>query len=146
MLIVPGGGQNDLWHNLNCRGKYAGEIRIEITYYDTRPKQEKAEKIRPTKANDADEGGRDTLKGPRQPKAHVKRRPLPSDPVTGAPPPQSDESLPRAYQQPSANPEHVHTPTRGYQFLNSIPNQSPLQSVEYNTPPPRTSQPQGYGG
>jgi hypothetical protein len=43
-VVVAGGGQNDLWHNLNCKGKYAGEIRIEITYYDTRPKQEKAEK------------------------------------------------------------------------------------------------------
>ncbi|KAK7721863.1 hypothetical protein SLS63_009388 [Diaporthe eres] len=40
-IVVPGGGQNDLWHNLTCKGKYAGEIRIELTYYDTRPKPEK---------------------------------------------------------------------------------------------------------
>ncbi|KAA6410981.1 MAG: C2 domain containing [Lasallia pustulata] len=39
-VVVPGGGQNDLWHNLNCKGRYAGEIRIELTYYDTRPKEE----------------------------------------------------------------------------------------------------------
>jgi hypothetical protein len=77
-VIVLGGGQNDLWHNLNCKGKYAGGIRIEITYYDSRPKQEKA--------------------------------PLPSDPVTGALPPQNDDSPPRAYQAPSAIPDHVQTP------------------------------------
>jgi hypothetical protein len=29
-VVVPGGGQNDLWHTLSCKGKYAGEIRIEI--------------------------------------------------------------------------------------------------------------------
>ena len=40
-VVVPGGGQNDLWHNLSCKGKYAGEVRLEVTYYDTRPKQEK---------------------------------------------------------------------------------------------------------
>jgi hypothetical protein len=41
-VIVPGGGQSNTWHTLNSRGKYAGEILIEITFYDTRPKQEKA--------------------------------------------------------------------------------------------------------
>jgi hypothetical protein len=41
MVVVPGGGQNDLWHNLQCKGRYAGEIRIELTYYDTRPREEK---------------------------------------------------------------------------------------------------------
>jgi hypothetical protein len=41
-VIVPGGGKNNLWHHLNFQGKYAGEILIEITFYDKRPKQEKA--------------------------------------------------------------------------------------------------------
>jgi hypothetical protein len=40
-IITPGGGQSDDWHTLNCKGKYAGEIRMEVTYYDTRPKTEK---------------------------------------------------------------------------------------------------------
>ena len=39
---MQGGGQSDTWHTLHCKGKYAGEIRIELTYYDTRPKGEKA--------------------------------------------------------------------------------------------------------
>lgn len=145
-VIIPGGGQNDLWHTLNCRAKYAGEIRIEITYYDSRPKQEKAEKVRQGSDNTAEDAGRDSLKGPRQPKAPVKRRPLPSDPVTGAPPPQADDSPPRAYQPPFVIPDHIKTPTRGYQSPNYIPNQSPLQSLEYQTPPHRTPQSQGYGG
>ncbi|KAK8210742.1 C2 domain-containing protein, partial [Phyllosticta capitalensis] len=36
-VIVPKGGQSDTWHSLQCKGKYAGEIRLELTYYDTRP-------------------------------------------------------------------------------------------------------------
>jgi hypothetical protein len=163
-VVVPGGGQNDLWHTLSCKGKYAGEIRIEITYYDTRPKQEKPEKIKQAGANGVEDGKRDSLRGPRQPKAPVKRRPLPSDPVTGAPAPLLDynqtpprgyppspaavqeysQTPPRGYQpSPSAIPEHLQTPSRGHQSPNFIPNQSPLQSVEYSTPP-QFSQSQGY--
>ncbi|RKF78729.1 putative c2 domain containing protein [Golovinomyces cichoracearum] len=43
-ILIPGGGQNTLWHNLKCKGKYAGEVRAEITYTDTRPGQEKTAK------------------------------------------------------------------------------------------------------
>ncbi|TVY78422.1 Ingression protein fic1 [Lachnellula suecica] len=168
-VVVPGGGQNDLWHNLNCRGKYAGEIRIEITYYDTRPKQDRPEKIKQAGTNGVEDGARDSLKGPRQPKAApVKRRPLPSDPVTGAPAPMAIpdhvQTPPRGYQSPTgtpdyaqrgyqssgtpdyvqtpprgqpptAIPDHVQTPPRGHQSPSYIPNQSPLQSVEYSMPP-----------
>jgi hypothetical protein len=87
-LIIPGGSQNDHWHPLQCRGKYAGEIRMEMTYYDTRQqdealierRQEAADrvqgKIPPTPSSTG-------LSGPRQLK-DVKRRPLPSGPP-GAP-------------------------------------------------------------
>lgn len=191
-VVVPGGGQNDLWHNLSCKGKYAGEIRIEITYYDTRPKQEKPERNRPAAAtaNGVDEGSRDSLRGPRQPKSQspIKRRPLPSDPVTGAPalpvnipdqvqtpprgypssssssvPPEHASTPPRGYQNapgsvpehrqtpprghpnhPSAIPDHVQTPQRGYQSPNFIPNQSPLQNMEYSAPPSNFSPAQRY--
>lgn len=40
-VIVRGGGQHDGWHSLNCKGRSAGEIRMEITYYDTREREEK---------------------------------------------------------------------------------------------------------
>lgn len=220
-VVVPGGGQNDIWHNLSCKGKYAGEIRLEITYYDTRPQQERPEKLKQAGANGVEDGGRESLRGPRQPKAPVKRRPLPSDPVSGGSGPspmvtpdhvhtpprgyppspttapdhgptpprgyrepsaipdhiqtqtpprgyyspsaapelptpprgyQSPSSAvehnstpPRGYQNPpSAIPEHVLTPSRGYQSPSYIPNQSPLQSVEYSTPPSQFSRSQGY--
>ena len=48
-VVIPGGGRNDTWHNLNYRGKYAGEIRIEMTYYDSRPKVEKPQRSREKK-------------------------------------------------------------------------------------------------
>ncbi|RDL37522.1 C2 (Calcium CaLB) [Venustampulla echinocandica] len=194
-VVVPGGGQSDIWHTLTCKSKYAGEVRIEITYYDTRPKQDRQEKAKQGASSGMDAGGRDSLKGPRQPKPPVKRRPLPSDPVSGAPAPTAIPdhvpTPPRGYQSPTATPEHarpsprgyqsstngpeyvqtpprhqvphatpehvqarpraapmaipdhVQTPPRGYQSPNHIPNQSPLQNVEYNTTASQFS-PSGY--
>ncbi|KAI0164230.1 hypothetical protein GGR52DRAFT_558927 [Hypoxylon sp. FL1284] len=109
-IVVRGGGQSDQWHSLTCKGKYAGEVRIEITYYDSRPKLEKpaAKPNAVAPGTDAEAAG-----GPQ--KAQVKRRPLPSDPVTG-----------QAPSPPAADP--VHTPARPQ------PNKSPLSAVEYNTP------------
>lgn len=131
-VVVPGGGQNDLWHNLNCKGKYAGEIRIEITYYDSRPKQEKvSDKVRQGTPNGQD-AARESMRGPREPKPPVKRRPLPADP-TGASP------------SPAAVPDHVQTPPRGHQTPTYISTQSPLQAMEYNTPA-RAAQPQQHYG
>ena len=81
-VVVPGGGKDDQWHHLHCRGRFAGEIRIELTYYDTRPKDPKQDDRRPSETAFAPEqreisGG---LGGPRQQKP-VKRRPLPADPT-----------------------------------------------------------------
>ena len=153
-VIVPGGGQNDIWHSLSYRGKYAGEIRIEITYYDTRPKEEKLEKPKLASANGIDEGARDSLRGPRQPKGPVKRRPLPSDPVTGAPPPEPvDQTPPRGYQQPIAVPDHVQTPPRGYPLGSAVPShvqqppreyQPPTAMLEHVQTPPRGYQSPNY--
>jgi hypothetical protein len=128
-IIVPGGGQNDMWQNLSCRGKYAGEIRLEITYYDNRPKPERsvAKPKQPAPA-EVDAG---TAKH----RTPVKRRPLPSDPVTG-------EASPAASPAAAPSPDHYQTPppprTHAKQHSHSgfIASQSPLQAVEYNTPPP----------
>ncbi|KAH8671811.1 kinase-like domain-containing protein [Tricladium varicosporioides] len=38
-VIVRGGGQKDFWQSLSCGGKYAGEVRAELTFYDSRPRQ-----------------------------------------------------------------------------------------------------------
>ncbi|KAF8429603.1 C2 domain-containing protein, partial [Tirmania nivea] len=32
-ILISGGGQDDGWRQLHFRGKYAGEIRAEITFY-----------------------------------------------------------------------------------------------------------------
>src|SRR5580700_2250720 len=122
-VVVLGGGQNDLWHNLSCKGKYAGEIRIEITYYDSRPKQEKpSDKARQSITNGVADGARDSMAGSRQPKVPVKRRPLPADPVAVS-------------SGPVATPDHVQTPPRGHQTPPTyVQTQSPLQAVEYSTP------------
>ncbi len=108
-LVVPGGGQNDLWHNLNCKGRYAGEIRIELTYYDTRPKEEKAEERRQDASTTGPQDqGRDTVGGPRQPK-QVKRRPLPADPTETL---SSRPAMPDHSQ--SAPQPYTTTPDRHY--------------------------------
>lgn len=118
-IVVRGGGQSDQWHGLNCKGKYAGNIRIEITFYDSRPKPEKAAQPKSMKSNpelDAVASAQRLV---------VKRRPLPSDPITG--------------QAPAHVLEPVNTPPRAHPNLPSAPilNQPPqLQALEYNTPPP----------
>ena len=71
-VISPGGGKNDLWQQLNYKGKYAGELRIELTYYDARPKQELAESV-PGMDEFRQSGG----------SGRVKRRPLPGNPNSG---------------------------------------------------------------
>lgn len=118
-IILPGGGQNDQWQTLNCRGKYAGEIRIEITYYDSRPKPEKpAVKPRPVVSGIDQDVSVGSLRAP------VKRRPLPSSPgsIDTRVKVEAGQIPPGPRPLPSANPV--------------IPLQSPLQALEYNTPPP----------
>lgn len=71
-IILPGGGKGDLWQGLTCKGKYAGEIRVELTYYDSREKPETKEET----VSMAEELRQQY--GTLQPK--VKRRPLPTNP------------------------------------------------------------------
>ncbi|KAI2625830.1 hypothetical protein GGR54DRAFT_593095 [Hypoxylon sp. NC1633] len=123
-IVVRGGGQSDQWHSLNCKGKYAGEVRIEITYYDSRPKPDKsvANAVAPNPDPETASGSQKTT---------VKRRPLPSDPVTGQAP---SPSVPDQVHQ-------VHTPSRSQPNppTSYIPNQSPLQAIEYGTSPSNRS-------
>lgn len=121
-IVVGGGGQSDQWHQLNFKGKYAGEIRIEITFYDSRPKPEKPVPVKPKQPAEADAA---TAYGS-LPRAGPKRRPLPSDPVTGQAPASSAPDL--VHQTP---PRPQPNPPTSY-----IATQSPLQSIEYNSTPP----------
>ncbi|KXG45932.1 C2 calcium/lipid-binding domain, CaLB [Penicillium griseofulvum] len=118
-LIIPGGSQNDHWHPLQWRGKYAGEIRIEMTYYDTREqdevligrRKEAADRVQGKIPSTPSSTG---LSGPRQLK-DVKRRPLPSGPAGAparpAPPEQAHSAPPIHHPVPSrpAIPEHSNT-------------------------------------
>lgn len=123
-IIICGGGQSDQWHNLNYRGKYAGEVRIEITYYDSRPKPEKpAPKPKPAAAET------DGTAAPQQ-RSTPKRRPLPSDPVTGQPPSPSvpHHNTTQTPPRPQANPPSS---------ASYVPDHSTLQAVEYSTSQPQ---------
>ncbi|KAF2029583.1 hypothetical protein EK21DRAFT_101064 [Setomelanomma holmii] len=106
-VITPGGGQSDDWHPLNCKGKYAGEIRIELTYYDTRPKAEKPV-VEARKESARPDGQSPALGGPRESKP-VKRRPLPSDP-TGASPSPNNAPEPRGLRGVRAGPRELGSP------------------------------------
>ncbi|KAH0533933.1 hypothetical protein FGG08_007451 [Glutinoglossum americanum] len=121
-VVVPGGGQNDLWHTLNCKGKYAGDIRIELTYYDTRPKDEKpaGEMRRESARHGGEEGEREAVGGPRQLK-QVKRRPLQPDAANAPEAAVPDHALP-----------HLHngTPSREYRH-SALLTQS---SMDHNSP------------
>lgn len=105
-----------MWHNLSCKGKYAGEIRIELTYYDSRPREEKpAERRRESARNGLEETGRESLSGPRQPKP-LKRRPLPADPTDSSPlrpsMPSHSQSSPLTFTppQPQQPPQYSRAP------------------------------------
>ncbi|KAL1610150.1 hypothetical protein SLS60_001815 [Paraconiothyrium brasiliense] len=146
-VIIPGGGQSDTWHGLNCRGKYAGEIRIELTYYDTRPKEEKTPAVQ--KQQSARPGGSPAVGGPRE-STPVKRRPLPSDPTGTSPSPvhtpeqrglRGIQAGPRSY----GSPRHEHTPSKSRSSQHAdtpprrpLPGASPLTE----TPPPKQHTPQ----
>lgn len=158
-VIHPGGGQSDGWHTLDCKGKYAGEIRIEFTYYDTRPKAEKpaADKRRePAQA----EGPSPAVGGPRgargaRESTPIKRRPLPSDPTAAAS--SSPLSTPehrglqgvRAGPREMGAPRHAQEPVPLQSSRRPVPEASPVaaappsrqQSQEPYPPDPRTSNP-----
>lgn len=105
-IIKPGGGKNDLWHQLNCKGRFAGEIRTELTYYDTRPREETSEERRNSAPLEVATGQPSSgVSGPRQPKP-VKRRPLPVDPTD----PARSASLP---QLPQSRKQQYHVESPG---------------------------------
>ncbi|KAH4932401.1 hypothetical protein HBI39_211560 [Parastagonospora nodorum] len=106
-VITPGGGQSDDWHPLNCKGKYAGEIRIELTFYDTRPKAEKPV-VEKRRESTRPEGQSPAVGGPRE-SMPVKRRPLPSDP-TGATPSPSNTPEQRGLRGLRAGPRELGSP------------------------------------
>lgn len=140
-IIVSGGGQSDQWQGLTCRGKYAGDIRIEVTFYDSRPKPDRpVAKPKPALS----ETDAQQHKVP-------KRRPLPSDPYTGqtpaaplppapshAPtPPRPQPNTPRDYGPDMSTPDYTQPPLRAPQSSSSMSfgmDHTPSPSGQYGTP------------
>ncbi|KAJ5797458.1 uncharacterized protein N7503_006754 [Penicillium pulvis] len=137
-LIIPGGSQDDHWHPLQSKGKYSGEVRIEMTYYDTRQqdeaiiekRKEAAERVqgKPAAAAITSSSG---LSGPRQLNA-FKRRPLPTDPSGVAPP------RPPVQEQPQPAPA-LHHPMPSRNIREQVQNM-PMASV----PEPAQTYPQRH--
>ena len=131
---MHGGGRNDIWHNLNCKGKYAGEIRIELTYYDTRPREDNPQQRKQSAQADGTlsaGSGREGMSGPRQMNA-TKRRPLPADPTAPSP---SPHTTPQPL--PGVPPRAVEVPTDEF-YRESPPLHGQLQQSQYDpmqTPP-----------
>jgi hypothetical protein len=148
-LIIPGGSQNDHWHPLQYRGKYAGEIRIEMTYYDTREqdevligrRQEAADRVQgKIPSTPSSNTG---LSGPRQLK-DVKRRPLPSGPP-GAParpaPLEQTHSAPSLHHPAPSRPiipEHSNTIATAPDTVSHVPRNSEpaYDASSYRAPSP----------
>jgi hypothetical protein len=133
-VVVPGGGQNDLWHQLQFKGKYAGEIRMELTYYDTRPKDEtvlekRREKTRNNSQSTAAGSEVGSLKhlGPRD----IKRRPLPPSPASSSPSqnPLREPALPT--QQPPQTYEQAVVPRSQLPMAHFGANGSNHSSLQY---------------
>ncbi|KAK3714506.1 hypothetical protein LTR37_007812 [Vermiconidia calcicola] len=130
-IIVPGGGKGDHWQGLMCKGKYAGELRLELTYYDSRPKPEAAPESAVGAEDLRQSAGCETLR--------VKRRPLPSNP-------NSRHATPDTIQGP-ANPgraKHGPRDLRMPSRTNSMPPETvmnPQPNVGYGAPAPANAQP-----
>ncbi|TKA70086.1 hypothetical protein B0A55_08028 [Friedmanniomyces simplex] len=123
-VLVPGGGKADLWQGLNCKGKYAGEIRIELTYYDSRPKPEKT---RSESVAGEDEMFSQSVGGSGS--GRVKRRPLPSNPNSGTTTPDGIPDVGVAMPgRAKHGPRDLRMPSRA--------NSMPPEPVGYQPPPP----------
>uniref|UniRef100_A0A093UYY5 Ingression protein fic1 n=1 Tax=Talaromyces marneffei PM1 TaxID=1077442 RepID=A0A093UYY5_TALMA len=141
-VIIPGGGQSDSWHELRFRNKYAGDIRLEMTYYDTRPEDEAVierrtvvtEKPQSRSSNNTAPTGSSSLSGPRQPRP-IKRRPLPDDP-TGASPSRATPAASAAPPVPvvAAPPVAPAAPVQDYSAPIPSNTQPPRPSADYAPP------------
>lgn len=131
-VIIPGGGKSDQWQQLNFKGKYAGDIRMELTYYDTRPKPETIVEARKQrdKSHSVASDALSTASGPRQlgPR-EIKRRPLPPGPGGFS---SSTLPGPNAERWPSDEPPEAYG-NHGYSNANPPP-RPPKQKFVPETP------------
>ncbi|KAH0612158.1 uncharacterized protein H6S33_010210 [Morchella sextelata] len=118
-ILVTGGGTDDGWRGLKCKDKYAGEILVELTFWDMRPTpetQKRTDETSVVKQREVEERRRDPMRklgGAREMGSREripKRRPLPSDPSLS----REDLSLPSQQSQEPARAtrrsRHSHHP------------------------------------
>lgn len=128
-VIIPGGGQNDKWHGLQCKGKYAGEIRMEMTFYDTRPKDDAV--IERRKEAERKEARADARQAGTRLSKQTRRRPLPADP-TGGPGSRPGHSEHPKLQGPRSNEPRSTPPPRPQKAPDQVPR--PRSSNKRETP------------
>jgi len=135
-VIKPGGGQNDVWHQLSFKGKYAGDVRIELTYYDIRerPQEKKPAKERSSQPTESVCGSEISLPasrslGPRE----IKRRPLPQSPVAPVPIEQAAPQRPSKVPQPGSRQHQHYT-------IGSPPSSRPRGASESPASPQRSQE------
>ncbi|QIX00011.1 hypothetical protein AMS68_005528 [Peltaster fructicola] len=121
-VIVAGGGKSDVWQSLSFKGKYAGELRIELTYYDSRPKPERRAVVE------------EDTKLRQSGSERVKRRPLPVGP-DGARGSLTPDTIPLRIEPGRAKhgPRDLNTPQRANSLpIEAIP-QAQLQPAQQQT-------------
>ncbi|KAI9713676.1 MAG: hypothetical protein M1828_001406 [Chrysothrix sp. TS-e1954] len=110
-ILQIGGGQEDGWHDLHCKGRYAGQVRLEFTFYDTRPAAVQDEfAVGPQHAMNAPDLDSRAI-GPRQ-QAAPKRRPVPSSRSSLAQQGNA-ATTPNSVPVPQVIPRSFHTPPNG---------------------------------
>ncbi|KAK6507174.1 hypothetical protein TWF481_005623 [Arthrobotrys musiformis] len=101
ILDTAGGGQSDGWHQCKCRGKYAGEIRVELTFYDQRPRETaplavNTRLVTAFEKEDYLKRPEKPLAGPRRPGVPARNRELPERPY---PKPSKEELVPSSSEE-----------------------------------------------
>ncbi|RPA76984.1 hypothetical protein BJ508DRAFT_213247, partial [Ascobolus immersus RN42] len=108
-ILVKGGGTEDGWRVLTFRSKYAGEIYVELSFWDTRPKDDPKPSRRREEAAPVREKTTKGLSGPRSaPSAGKPEARNPEDVL----PPSSFAPEPEKKEKPSAS-GYPPSPYRG---------------------------------
>ncbi|KAK6513459.1 hypothetical protein TWF281_005084 [Arthrobotrys megalospora] len=116
ILDRAGGGQSDGWHQCKCRGKYAGDIRVELTFWDQRPRETaplnvNTRQVTAFEKEDYLKRPEKQLAGPRRPGVPARNRELPEKPI---PKPSKEELVPSSpeEEEPPEPPAASHRKDR----------------------------------
>lgn len=111
-VVMPGGGRKDSWHTLNFKGKYAGEVMLELTYYDSRVDDQ--QQLQQRRAQAAHE-------------KKIRRRPLPELHTT---------PLPHQMENTrTAGPRAMGAKSRAPSSHATMPSAPPVQHPQHPLPP-----------